>query len=151
MENLSTIQKQDSAIPENIIYNSKIHWMSYCTSVIQIFFGFIGLLSFAIGIFRTISLLLIILLYKGVIKILRLRYTKVYITKKYLTITTGVINRTTVDLALYRVEGTKIHQGFLGRIFNYGKVYVSTGEITKSFVIENPKEFKDSLSLYSRY
>nr|DAC76041.1 TPA_exp: hypothetical protein [Elizabethkingia anophelis]DAC76104.1 TPA_exp: hypothetical protein [Elizabethkingia anophelis] len=63
-----------------------------------------------------------------------------------MTITTGIINKTTVDISLYRIEGKKVYQSLLGRIFNYGRVYVSTGEITKSFVIAKPKEFKESLS-----
>ncbi|AJW62991.1 Bacterial membrane flanked domain protein [Elizabethkingia miricola] len=148
MENLLIVQKQNTEIPKDIIYSGKIHWMSYCIPVIQSFLGVIGLLSFAvtIGFFKIISLGLTVLLYKGVVKILQLKFTKIYITKKYLTITTGIINKSTVDISLYRVEGTKVYQSIMGRIFNYGRVYVSTGEITKSFVIANPKEFKDSIS-----
>lgn len=148
MENLLIVQKQNTEIPKDIIYNGKIHWMSYFIPVIQSFLGVIGLLSFAvtIGFFKIISLGLTVLLYKGVVKILQLKFTKIYITKKYLTITTGIINKSTVDISLYRVEVTKVYQSIMGRIFNYGRVYVSTGEITKSFVIANPKEFKDSIS-----
>ncbi|WP_185264811.1 PH domain-containing protein [Elizabethkingia anophelis] len=148
MENLLIVQKQNTEIPKDIIYSGKIHWISYFIPVIQSFLGVIGLLSFAvtIGFFKIISLGLTVLLYKGVVKILQLKFTKIYITKKYLTITTGIINKSTVDISLYRVEGTKVYQSIMGRIFNYGRVYVSTGEITKSFVIANPKEFKDSIS-----
>ncbi|MCT3923159.1 PH domain-containing protein [Elizabethkingia anophelis] len=148
MENLLIVQKQNTEIPKDIIYSGKIHWMSYFIPVIQSFLGVIGLLSFAvtIGFFKIISLGLTVLLYKGVVKILQLKFTKIYITKKYLTITTGIINKSTIDISLYRVEGTKVYQSIMGRIFNYGRVYVSTGEITKSFVIANPKEFKDSIS-----
>ncbi|WP_407490771.1 PH domain-containing protein [Elizabethkingia anophelis] len=148
MENLLIVQKQNTEIPKDIIYSGKIHWVSYFIPVIQSFLGVIGLLSFAvtIGFFKIISLGLTVLLYKGVVKILQLKFTKIYITKKYLTITTGIINKSTVDISLYRVEGTKVYQSIMGRIFNYGRVYVSTGEITKSFVIANPKEFKDSIS-----
>lgn len=148
MGNLLIIQKQNTEIPKDIIYSGKIHWISYFIPVIQSFLGVIGLLSFAvtIGFFKIISLGLTVLLYKGVVKVLQLKFTKIYITKKYLTITTGIINRSTVDISLYRVEGTKVYQSIMGRIFNYGRVYVSTGEITKSFVIANPKEFKDSIS-----
>ncbi|MDV3719750.1 hypothetical protein CMU38_10945 [Elizabethkingia anophelis] len=148
MENLLIVQKQNTEIPKDIIYSGKIHWMSYFIPIIQSFLGVIGLLSFAvtIGFFKIISLGLTFLLYKGVVKILQLKFTKIYITKKYLTITTGIISRTSVDISLYRVEGTKVYQSIMGRIFNYGRVYVSTGEITKSFVIANPKEFKDSIS-----
>ncbi|MCT4263274.1 PH domain-containing protein [Elizabethkingia anophelis] len=148
MENLLIVQKQNTEIPIDIIYSGKIHWMSYFIPVIQSFLGVIGLLSFAvtIGFFKLISLGLTVLLYKGVVKILQLKFTKIYITKKYLTITTGIINKTTVDISLYRIEGKKVYQSLLGRIFNYGRVYVSTGEITKSFVIANPNEFKDSIS-----
>ena len=148
MENLLIVQKQNTEIPKDIIYSGKIHWMSYFIPVIQSFLGVIGLLSFAvtIGFFKIISLGLTVLLYKGVVKILQLKFTKIYITKKYLTITTGIINKSTIDISLYRVEGTKVYQSIMGRIFNYGRVYVSSGEITKSFVIANPKEFKDSIS-----
>lgn len=148
MENLLIVQKQNTEIPKDIVYGGKIHWMSYCIPVLQSFLGVIGLLSFAvtIGFFKIISLGLTVLLYKGVVKILQLKFTKIYITKKHLTITTGIINKSTVDISLYRVEGTKVYQSIMGRIFNYGRVYVSTGEITKSFVIANPKEFKDSIS-----
>ncbi|MCL1664084.1 PH domain-containing protein [Elizabethkingia ursingii] len=148
MENLLIVQKQNTEIPKDIIYSGKIHWMSYCIPVLQSFLGVIGLLSFAvtIGFFKIISLGLTVLLYKGVVKILQLKFTKIYITKKYLTITTGIINKTTVDISLYRIEGKKVYQSLLGRIFNFGRVYVSTGEITKSFVIENPKEFTVMLS-----
>ncbi|WP_411897509.1 PH domain-containing protein [Elizabethkingia occulta] len=148
MENLLIVQKQNTEIPKDIIYSGKIHWMSYFIPVIQSFLGVIGLLSFivTIGSFKLISLGLTVLLYKGVVKMLQLKFTKIYITKKYLTITTGIINKSTVDISLYRVEGTKVYQSIMGRIFNYGRVYVSTGEITKSFVIANPKEFKDNIS-----
>ncbi|HFI4797889.1 TPA: PH domain-containing protein [Elizabethkingia anophelis] len=148
MENLLIVQKQNTEILKDIIYSGKIHWMSYFIPVIQSFLGVIGLLSFAvtIGFFKIISLGLTVLLYKGIVKILQLKFTKIYITKKYLTITTGIINKSTVHISLYRVEGTKVYQSIMGRIFNYGRVYVSTGEITKSFVIANPKEFKDSIS-----
>ncbi|MDV3854085.1 hypothetical protein CMT56_15510 [Elizabethkingia anophelis] len=148
MENLLIVQKQNTEIPKDIVYGGKIHWMSYCIPVLQSFLGVIGLLSFivTIGFFKLISLGLTVLLYKGVVRILQLRFTKIFVTKKYLTITTGIINKTTVDISLYRIEGKKVYQSLLGRIFNFGRVYVSTGEITKSFVIANPKEFKDSIS-----
>lgn len=148
MENLLIVQKQNTEIPKDIVYGGKIHWMSYCIPVLQSFLGVIGLLSFivTIGFFKLISLGLTVLLYKGVVRILQLRSTKIFVTKKYLTITTGIINKTTVDISLYRIEGKKVYQSLLGRIFNYGRVYVSTGEITKSFVIANPKEFKDNIS-----
>lgn len=148
MENLLIVQKQNTEIPKDIVNGGKIHWISYCIPVLQSFLGVIGLLSFivTIGFFKIISLGLTVLLYKGVVRILQLRFTKIFVTKKYLTITTGIINKTTVDISLYRIEGKKVYQSLLGRIFNYGRVYVSTGEITKSFVIENPKEFTVMLS-----
>ncbi|ELR81258.1 hypothetical protein D505_00195, partial [Elizabethkingia anophelis R26] len=99
MENLLIVQKQNTKIPKDIINGGKIHWMLYCIPVLQSFLGVIGLLSFAvtIGFFKIISLGLTALLYKGVVKILQLKFTKIYITKKYLTITTGIINKSTVD------------------------------------------------------
>ncbi|AQW92955.1 PH domain-containing protein [Elizabethkingia anophelis] len=153
MENLLIVQKQNTEIPKDIVNGGKIHWMSYCIPVLQSFLGIIGLLSFivTIGFFKIISLGLTVLLYKGVVRILQLRSTKIFVTKKYLIITTGIINKTTVDISLYRIEGKKVYQSLLGRIFNYGRVCVSTGEITKSFVIANPKGFTAMLSQFSNY
>ncbi|HFK5512568.1 TPA: PH domain-containing protein [Elizabethkingia anophelis] len=148
MENLTLTTKLKKETRSDILHVAKIHWISYVIPIVLITFGFIGLLSFAItmGVFKMISLSLTILLYKGIVGLLKLKFTKIYTTRNYLTITTGIINKTSVDISLYRVEGKKVYQSIMGRIFNYGRVYVSTGEITKSFVIANPKEFKDSIS-----
>jgi uncharacterized membrane protein YdbT with pleckstrin-like domain len=148
MENLSIITKLEKDTRSDILLIAKIHLISYLIPIILTFLGIIGLLSFAVtmGIFKMISLSLTFFLYKGVVEILKLKFTKIYITKNYLTISTGIINRTTTDISLFRIEGKKVYQSLLGRIFNFGRVYVSTGEITKSFVIANPKEFKESLS-----
>ncbi|MCT4237850.1 PH domain-containing protein [Elizabethkingia anophelis] len=148
MKNLSKDSEQNLNYHDEILYDAKIHGISYCIPVIQSFLGVIGLLSFAvtIGFFKIVSLMLTVLLFRGILGILQLRFTKILITKRFLTITTGIITRTTVDISLHRVEGKKVYQSFLGRIFNYGRMYVSTGEITKSFVIEDPHNMKKILS-----
>ncbi|ATC37730.1 MULTISPECIES: PH domain-containing protein [Elizabethkingia] len=148
MKNLSKDREQNLDRYNEIVYDAKIHWISFILPIIFTVLGILGLLSFTftIGFFKIISLALTVLLFKGVLGILQLKFTKILITKRFLTVTTGIINRTTVDISLHRVEGKKIYQSFLGRIFNYGRVYVSTGEITKSFVIEDPNNMKNILS-----
>jgi len=148
MKNLSKDREQNTDRHNEIVYDAKIHWISYTLPILFTIFGILGLLSFivTIGFFKIVSLALTVLLFRGIQGILQLRFTKILITKRFLTVTTGVINRTTVDISLHRVEGKKIYQSFLGRIFSYARVYVSTGEITKSFVIEDPNNMKNILS-----
>ena len=51
-----------------------------------------------------------------------------------------------LELMLRKCEGVQIKQTMLGRIFNYGTVYVTTGEATNSFeYIQDPIVFSTKI------
>ncbi|HCD9235890.1 TPA: PH domain-containing protein [Elizabethkingia anophelis] len=152
MENL-ILKKENTMIPNEIVYEAKLHWISFCTPVILTSLGMIGLLSFTFsaGLYKLISFALTLLLYKGVIGILQLTFTRIYITEKFLIYSKGILSKNVIDISLNRIKGKKVYQSLLGRILNYGTVLITTGELTTCFVIENPNEFTGHISQYSNY
>ncbi|MFR5270707.1 MAG: PH domain-containing protein [Hoylesella buccalis] len=58
----------------------------------------------------------------------------------------GIVERNSLELMLRKCEGVQIKQTMLGRIFNYGTVYVTTGEATNSFeYIQDPIVFSTKI------
>ena len=55
----------------------------------------------------------------------RFASTELAITNKRIIAKFGFINRSTVELNLSRVESLQVHQGLLGRIFDFGSILVS--------------------------
>ncbi|MBR6493828.1 MAG: PH domain-containing protein, partial [Prevotella sp.] len=59
----------------------------------------------------------------------------------------GIIRRESTDLILRRCEGVSIRQSITGRIFRYGTVSVSTGEVVNEFrLIEDPVRFSTQIN-----
>lgn len=146
MKDLLTDFKTSS---ESINYEARIHWISYVIPVLFIVVGILGILSllinFNLGIIGIISLFLAFLFVKGVIKIIQNKNTKIYITDNYLTFSTGILGKTFSDISLSKLEGMQLNQSFLGKILNFGTLVVTTGEVTHSYVIENPMELRSAL------
>ena len=55
---------------------------------------------------------------------LKIRSTEMGITSKRVIRKSGVIMRDTSEIRLSKVESVSVKQGFLGRIFGYGDVYI---------------------------
>ena len=54
----------------------------------------------------------------------------------------GIINRTSHELLLRKCEGVQVDQSIPGRMFGYGTVNVTTGEVTNSYkYIKHPVRF----------
>jgi uncharacterized membrane protein YdbT with pleckstrin-like domain len=79
-----------------------------------------------------------------VIAALRIRSTELAVTNKRVIAKFGLIRRNTVELRLDRIEGLRVNQGILGRIFNYGSVVVSgTGGTQEPIpAISRPMDFR---------
>ncbi|HFK5574901.1 hypothetical protein CMT52_20880 [Elizabethkingia anophelis] len=150
MEDLLTNFKTSS---EPIKYEAKIHWFSYVIPIFFIVIGSIGVLyflllgyAFMFGFMGIISLFLIFLFIKGIIKIIRNKNTKIYVTDNYLTLSTGILGKTFSDISLNKVEGMWVHQSFLGKMLNFGSLIVTTGGVTHLYSIENPMELRSVLA-----
>lgn len=69
------------------------------------------------------------------------------LTNRRLIAKKGIVERNSLELMLRKCEGVQIKQGIMGRIFNYGTVYVTTGEATNSFeYIKNPIVFSTKIN-----
>ncbi|WP_343643159.1 PH domain-containing protein [Chryseobacterium sp.] len=149
MKDLLTDIKTSS---EPINYEAKVHWISYVIPVFFTVIGSVGVLyflllgyKFMLGFMGIISLFLIFLFIKGIIKIIRNKNTKIYVTDNYLTFSTGILGKTFSDISLNKLEGMQFNQSFLGKMLNYGTLVVTTGEVTHSYFIENPMELRNVL------
>lgn len=68
------------------------------------------------------------------------------LTNKRIIAKKGIIERNSLELMLRKCEGVQIKQTMLGRIFNYGTVYVTTGDATNSFeYIQDPIVFSTKI------
>lgn len=64
------------------------------------------------------------------------------VTTNRLIFKRGIINRNSHELLLKKCEGVTVDQSIFGRIFGYGTVIVTTGEVTNRYkYISNPLKF----------
>ena len=64
------------------------------------------------------------------------------VTTNRLIFKRGIINRNSHELLLKKCEGVQVDQSIPGRIFDYGTVVVTTGEVTNSYkYISHPLRF----------
>ncbi|MDQ8749933.1 PH domain-containing protein [Elizabethkingia miricola] len=155
MEDLLTNFKTSS---EPLKYEAKIHWFSYVIPIFFIAIGSIGVLyflllgyAFMFGFMGIISLFLIFLFIKGIIKVIRNKNTKIYVTDNYLTLSTGILGKTFSDISLNKLEGMWVHQSFLGKMLNFGSLIVTTGGVTHLYSIENPMELRSVLTYSQKH
>lgn len=137
---------------EPVNYETKIHWISYVVPVLYIIFGSVGVLYILLlgyksilGFIGIIALSLAFLFVKGVIKLLRNRSTKIYVTDHHVSFSTGILGKTLSDLSLNKLEGMQLHQSLLGKTLNFGTLVVTTGDVTNTYFIENPMELRKVL------
>lgn len=58
---------------------------------------------------------------------IRYKTTELAITNKRVIAKFGFIRRSTIELNISKIESIQVHQGILGRIFNYGSLVISGG------------------------
>jgi len=75
---------------------------------------------------------------------LRMLSTELAITNRRIIAKTGFISRNTFEMMLTRIEGANIEQSVLGRVLNFGSVYVhgTGGGITPIDHVVDPLGFK---------
>lgn len=69
------------------------------------------------------------------------------LTTRRVIIKEGIIKRKVHELMLRKCEGIQVEQTIVGRIFNYGTLYVTTGEQTNSYkMIKDPVIFSTRIN-----
>lgn len=94
---------------EKIIHRARVSWWSQ--------FGLVLL-----GVVTSVVVIGLFFLAAAWIKV---RSTEIAITNRRVIAKFGFIKRHTVEINLDKVEALKVEQGFLGRILNYGTIFIS--------------------------
>lgn len=151
---MKNLLAESEAFNPIIHYEARIHWISYVIPIFFIIIGSVGVISFLLlgykymlGIVGFISLFLIYLFIRGLLRFLRNRSTKIYVTDNHLTFSTGILGKTLSDLSLNKLEGMHLHQSFLGKALNFGTLVATTGDVTNTYFIEHPMELRDAIMM----
>lgn len=80
-----------------------------------------------------------------------LKSTKIYFFDNKIITKSGILSKNETECAFMGINAVSVRQSFLGRIFNYGDVYVDV--VGKWNVntrgVKNPRALKDYLSKYT--
>jgi uncharacterized membrane protein YdbT with pleckstrin-like domain len=145
---MSFIEK-NLANNERIVYTAKLHWSIYLKGILLIIIGIIAyvLSKGNIGIAAIGGLLAL----SGIISLItsstRSASSEFVVTNRRIMLKTGVLKRQFTELQLNRSEGLIIDQGIMGRIFNYGSLFITSGGAREEFYpIADPYEFKRQIN-----
>ncbi|HXZ69232.1 MAG TPA: PH domain-containing protein [Alphaproteobacteria bacterium] len=98
---------------EQIVARAHFHWLYTARAVLALVF--LGIILIGIYIF------IAMLIKKGT--------TEIAVTNRRFIFKTGLFRLDAKEFTLSNIEGVQVHQGFFGRIFNYGKLTIEgTGE-----------------------
>ena len=94
---------------ESVLHRARVSWWSQFGLVL------LGILTVVIvvGVF--------ILVYAWI----KVRSTEIAITSRRVIVKYGFVKRDTVEINLEKVEALRVEQGFLGRMLNYGTIFIS--------------------------
>jgi len=94
---------------EKLLHRARLSWWSQAGLIIL---GLV-LLVVVIGLFFLIAAWI------------KMKSTEVAVTNRRVIAKTGFIKRSTVEINLEKVEALRVEQTFLGRMLNYGTIFIS--------------------------
>jgi uncharacterized membrane protein YdbT with pleckstrin-like domain len=94
---------------EKIIHRARVSWWS----------------QFGLLLIGVVLLVVVIGLFFIIAAWINVRSTEIAITNRRVIAKFGFIKRDTVEINLEKVEALRVEQGFLGRMLNYGTVFIS--------------------------
>jgi uncharacterized membrane protein YdbT with pleckstrin-like domain len=94
---------------EHLLHRARLSWWSQ-----------IGLLILGLALL-VVAVGLVFLVWAWI----NIRSTEIAITNRRIIAKFGFIRRSTVEINLEKVEALRVEQGFMGRILNYGTIYIS--------------------------
>jgi len=124
---------------EVVRHTAKIHWIVYMPGVAVLIAAFASYLlsrtaggghGFWSGVWHYLAIgLVIIALIMLFLEWLDCWITEIAVTNRRIIYKVGLIQRRTNELNMERVESVRVNQSILGRILNYGDVYIlGTGQ-----------------------
>jgi uncharacterized membrane protein YdbT with pleckstrin-like domain len=145
---MSFIEK-NLANNEKIVYRGNLHWWIYVKNILLIILGVLicSAAGKSQGVNAVGGIIVFIALLGLVGSFMRASSSEFAITNRRVILKTGALKRKLVELQLTRAEGLRVDQGIIGRIFNYGSIIVTSGNVTESFSpIAQPYEFKKEVN-----
>ena len=136
---------------EIIVHKGYLHWFTFVkgiTIIVLLWAALMALCYYNVPetwIYVLISLLAIaaIFIYISLVR----TNTEYFITNKRLIVKKGIIQRNTTELRLAKCEGVMVEQSMLGRLFNYGTIKITTGEVVNTYrFIANPIRFRTMIN-----
>ena len=123
---------------ERIVHKGHLHWFAYA--------GGLSLIAVPeVWLFVAVTLLALLIGYIYVWLVSK--NTEYYITSKRLIVKKGIVQRNTSELRLVKCEGVMVEQSMLGRLFNYGTIKITTGEVVNTYqFIASPIRFRTKLN-----
>jgi len=94
---------------EKIVHKARVSWWS----------------QFGLLLIGVVLLVVVIGLFFIIAAWINVRSTEIAITNRRVIAKFGFIKRDTVEINLEKVEALRVEQGFLGRMLNYGTVFIS--------------------------
>ena len=94
---------------ERVVHTARVSWWS----------------QFWLLVIGVVLLVVIVGLFFLIAAWINVRSTEIAITNKRVIAKFGFIKRDTVEINLDKVEALRVEQGFLGRMLNYGTVFMS--------------------------
>ena len=94
---------------ETIIHRARVSWWS----------------QFGLLVLGALLLVVVIGLFFLIAAWIAVRSTEIAITNRRVIAKFGFIKRDTVEINLEKVEALRVEQGFLGRMLNYGTIFIS--------------------------
>jgi uncharacterized membrane protein YdbT with pleckstrin-like domain len=76
--------------------------------------------------------------------VIRYKSTELAITNKRIVAKFGFIRRSTVEIGVRKIESIQVHQGILGRLFNFGSIVMAGAGNPQAPIpgISQPMEFR---------
>jgi uncharacterized membrane protein YdbT with pleckstrin-like domain len=94
---------------ESVLHRARVSWWSQSGLVV-------------LGV---VTLVIVVGLFLLVAAWIRVRSTEIAITNRRVIAKFGFIKRETVEINLDKVEALRVEQGFLGRMLNFGTIFIS--------------------------
>ena len=94
---------------ERVLHRARVAWWS----------------QFGLLLLGILTLVLVVGLFLLAWAWIRVRSTEIAITNRRVIVKYGFVKRDTVEINLEKVEALRVEQGFMGRMLNYGTVFIS--------------------------
>ena len=136
---------------EQIVHKGHLHWFAYAGGLTLIAaLWAVAMVVIALNVPEVwvfvVATLLALLIGYGYVWLVS-KNTEYYITNKRLIVKKGIMQRNTSEIRLVKCEGVMVEQSLLGRLFNFGTIKITTGEVVNTYqFIACPIRFRTKLN-----